>query len=238
MATNSAPSNPPAAPDATPMTCPSCHAPLAAGVRFCGQCGAAVPAPGAGASPPGPAPVGGPAPPVDLRQKVDADRGAIKKLQLLIPGYRGYRLGEDIRDADSLLRRQVADKLVAGLAQLQQVRQNLTTQNQYTSLTDLALILSDLNVLEGSIRHAEQGYTGISAPIRVGPEQLDRLYEYDYGFALAADQLRNEIAPLGAAAQANDVARIRSEVDRLRGLVAQLRSAFQVRMQSIEGVRV
>ena len=34
----------------------------------------------------------------DIRQKVEEDRGLIKKIQLMVPGYRGYRLKDDIRD--------------------------------------------------------------------------------------------------------------------------------------------
>ena len=48
---------------------------------------------------------------VDLRTKVEDDRGLIKKIQLCIPGFRGYRQKEDLRLADSLLRQQIADEL-------------------------------------------------------------------------------------------------------------------------------
>jgi hypothetical protein len=230
---------PPGVPSA-PTTCPLCHAPLAPGTRFCGQCGAPVSAgpssvpaaPSPGSSPPPPPP------PVDLRQKVEGDRGTLKRLQLLIPGFRGYRQGEDLRDADSILRREVADKLVDALALLGRLRQDLVSANQYGSLNDVALVISDLTVLEGRIRHAEQGYSGISATIRVGPQDLDRLYEYDYGFVLAADQLRNALGPLQAAAAARDGGRIATEVANVRALIAPLRSAFESRMATIEGIRV
>jgi hypothetical protein len=148
----------------------------------------AAPSPGADPGPnPTAAPVG--ARPVDIRQKVDADRGALKRLQLLIPGYRGYRMGEDIRAADSLLRRQVADKIHGALVQLQQARSDLAQANQFQILNDFTQLTADLQQLEVHIRNAEQGYSGISAAVRVQNADLDRLYEYDYGFAEAADQL-------------------------------------------------
>ncbi|MHB8351291.1 MAG: hypothetical protein ACYDFT_01140 [Thermoplasmata archaeon] len=175
---------------------------------------------------------------MDLRQKIDEDRGGLKKLQLLIPGFRGYRIGEDLRDADSILRREVADLVRASLTELTNARQTLVQANQYGSLNDLALAVSDLTVLEGTIRHGAQGYTGISPAVRVQPKDLDRLYEYDYGFVLAARQLRGAVDPLTAAAQANDPARISSEVGRLRGLVGELKQAFQARLATVEGIQV
>lgn len=217
----------------TPSLCPHCGAPLPAGTRFCGQCGAAV-----GAPSPVPSPAPSPAAPVDLRQKIDGDRGGLKKLQLLIPGFRGYRIGEDLRDADSILRREVADLVLASLTELTGVRQSLVQANQYGSLNDIALAVSDLTVLEGTIRHGAQGYSGISATVRVQPMDLERLYEYDYGFVLAARQLRGSMDPLTAAARANDPARLSAEVGRVRGLVAELKQAFQARLHTVEGIQV
>src|SRR5271170_7966430 len=102
-----APPAPPPPPSAAPggpamVACPACHAPNPASSKFCNSCGAAL-------APPPPAS----APPVDIRERVDQDRGTLKRLQMLIPGFRGYRQGEDIREADSYLRMQVATKVHA-----------------------------------------------------------------------------------------------------------------------------
>ena len=59
----------------------------------------------------------------DIRQQVDDSRGFQKKLELLVPGLRGYRTHEDLRVADDLLRNQVADKL-------DQTKANLETPAQ------------------------------------------------------------------------------------------------------------
>ncbi|EQD73185.1 hypothetical protein B1B_03350 [mine drainage metagenome] len=84
-----------------------------------------------------PAPVAPGAAPVDLRQSVDASRGTLKRLQLLVPGFRAYRQGEDLRAADSLLRRQVADKIRAARATLENARSALTNAAQFRVLNDL-----------------------------------------------------------------------------------------------------
>jgi hypothetical protein len=240
-----------AAPPAPP-TCAACGAGLPPGVKFCPQCGAAVGAPPPAAAPPSASPPSGAPPagptgsapaaagsaPTDIRQRITESRGPLQRLQLLLPGFHGYRQGEDARMADELLRKQVADKVHGSLAAVQAIRQSLTQQSQFGSLNDLAYILTDLQTLEGQIRHAEQGYSGIAAAVRVGAGMIDKLYEYDYGFVLAADQLRTAIAPLQVAAGANNAAGIRTEVEHLRSLVQQLKSAFESRMTSVEAIRV
>ncbi|MHB1434938.1 MAG: zinc ribbon domain-containing protein [Thermoplasmata archaeon] len=212
--------------------CSQCQAPLPSGVRFCPQCGAPATGGSSGAGP-WAAATG----PVDLRERIDQDRGSLKRLQLLVPGFRGYRQGEDIREADSFLRIQVANRLANGIQTIQNVRSALTQAGQFAALTDLAPLLADLQMLEGSVRHAEQGYSGISAPVRVGTAQLDRLYEYDYGFVQAADQLNGTLSQLPASA-ASGGANSRALIATARGQVAQLSQAFQARLKAIEGLRV
>ncbi len=253
----SAPAPPAAAPASAAATCPQCGAPLAPNAKFCNRCGAAVsgPTPGAASStapvtsPPAsaPAPSTSPtaapgsapgAPPVDLRQTVEADRGILKRLQLLVPGFRGYRQAEDIRAADSLLRIQVADKIRNSRTTLENTRQALVNANQFSALTDLAPLLADLWRLEGQIRFAEQGYTGFSPAVRINPQQLDRLYEYDFGFVQAADQLAQTISSIASLATGPDPSSVGGVLATARGMVNQLDQAFKARVQAIEMIRV
>lgn len=233
MATNS--NLPPMAPPTSSVPCPKCGTPAPAGARFCSACGSSLVVEGASSTgtlaPPG-------APPVDLRQRVEENRGVLKRLQLLIPGFRGYRQGEDIREADSFLRIQVADKVKNARSTVENARQALVSAGQFQVLNDLAPLIANLWQLEGEIRHAEQGYTGISPAVRINPQQLDRLYEYDYGFAEAADQLNRTLSSLPSLLTGGDAAKAPAVVATSRGQVNQLAQAFKARIQVIEGIRI
>jgi len=222
------------APPPPPPPCSKCGGALRASDRFCPSCGTPVGAPvvvaGGGAA-------ASPRPPVDIRQQVDNDRGILKRLQLLIPGFRGYRQGEDLRAADSLLRIQVADRVHRSVALIQDWRTALTNAGQFQALTGLADALADLQKLEGQIRHAEQGYTGISPSVRIRPEQLDGMYEYDYGFIQAADQLAATLTPLASMAPTEPAAAT-DALARVRGQVKQLDAAFHARRDAVEGILV
>jgi hypothetical protein len=187
--------------------------------------------------PPAPPRPGAPPPsPVDIRQRVDQDRGFLKKLQLLLPGFRGYRQGEDDRAADSILRLQVADRVHRAATIVTTARASLSNAGDFSHLTDLAQIASELNVLEGQIRHAEQGYAGISPTVRMSPSSLDQLYEYDYGFVAAADTLTQTLAPLNVPSPSpTDAA---GAIASARGVIRQLTAAFQARTKAVQGVQV
>jgi hypothetical protein len=206
--------------------CPKCGAPVGASSRFCPACGAPL----------GPAPASGAAPPVDIRQRVDEDRGILKKIQLLVPGFRGYRQGEDLREADSVLRLEIADKVRGAINVLTQRRQALATAGRYDSLNDLALSIADLNRLEGEIRHAEQGYTGISPALRVSIPGQNKLYEYDYGFILAANDIVQTVS--GLSDPSAPPATVAQSTARVREMVTRLEQAFQARIRAIQQVQV
>ncbi|HEY6237881.1 MAG TPA: hypothetical protein VIZ68_01685 [Thermoplasmata archaeon] len=183
-------------------------------------------------------PTSGRTPPVDIRQRVDEDRGILKRVQLLIPGFRGYRLGEDARAADSFLRIQVADKIHHAVTTVQDFRQSLTQASLFDGLMALAPLLTELQVLEGEVRHAEQGYSGVSPALKVTPEQIDRLYEYDFGFAQAADQVTATLQPLRTAATGSNDAAAGAAIATVRAQVRQLDTAFKARLRAIQGILV
>lgn len=229
------PPPPPSVPSAAAPICPKCGTVADPGARFCNSCGSSLFVQG-GSSTGTQAPAG--SAPVDIRQQVDSSRGVLKRLQLLLPGFRGYRQGEDIREADSFLRIQVADKLKNARTTIENSRSALSNAGQFAALKDLSPIIADLLGLEGRVRHAEQGYTGVSPAVRVNPQQLDRLYEYDYGFAEAADQLNQTISPLPSLTLASNSPAVQTLITTARGQITQLDQAFKARMQVIEGIRV
>jgi zinc-ribbon domain len=230
MATNANPS-----PMAGATTCPKCGTAAPAGARFCNVCGSSLTVENASSTGTMP-PAGGP--PVDLRQKVESDRGVLKRLQLLIPGFRGYRQGEDIREADAFLRIQVADKLKNGRSTVENSRAALANAGQFQVLNDLSPLIANLWQLEGEIRHAEQGYTGISPAVRINPQQLDRLYEYDYGFAQAADQLNQTLSSLPTLLMQGNASQAPGVIATARSQINELQQAFKARLQTIEGIRI
>ena len=130
----------------------------------------------------------------DIRQQVEANRGAMKKLQLLIPGLRGYRTKEDIRVSDELLRNQVADRLDRVKGNLEQLRKQMAASSDFTNLTTVGSLISQVQTLSGEVRHAAQGYAGWVAPITINEDKLNKLYEYDYSFVSGILQLDESTA--------------------------------------------
>ena len=111
---------------------------------------------------------------VDLRDKVVQDRGIIAKIQRYVPGFSGYRAKEDLRAADNMLRLQLADRLAAVRADVEACRAAMVEDGQIESLDRVGTLINKFKAVEGEVRHAGQGYSGISAKIRVGEPRAEQ----------------------------------------------------------------
>jgi hypothetical protein len=172
----------------------------------------------------------------DIRQQVDANRGAMKKLELLIPGLRGYRTKEDIRVSDELLRNQVADRLDKVRNNLQELRKQLAAANDLTNLTSLGSLMAQVQTLSGEVRHAAQGYAGWVAPIQVNEDKLNKLYDYDYSFVSAVFQLDSATAQGTLNYDSAAPNAIQSTIGGLGRTVADIKQKWSLRVEAMEGI--
>ena len=174
----------------------------------------------------------------DIRQQVDENRGFQKKLELLIPGLRGYRTLEDLRVSDSLLRNQVADKLDLSKANLESVRKQMVTAGDYTNLTTVGSLIAQVQQLSGEVRHAQQGYSGWVATISINQDKLNKLYEYDYGFVNSAVQLQTSTSAPNLFYDTTSPNSIQVKLSQVGAGVADFKQKWGIRMEAIENISV
>ena len=172
----------------------------------------------------------------DIRQQVDANRGFAKKLELLIPGLRGYRSKEDIRVSDELLRNQVADKLDHVKDNLQQLRKQVAAANDFTNLTNVGSLMAQVQTLSGEVRHAGQGYAGWVAPIQIDEDKLNKLYDYDYSFVSSVFQLDQATSPGTLTYDSSAPNSVQTALNGFIRSVADIKQKWSQRMEAIEGI--
>lgn len=174
----------------------------------------------------------------DLRQQVDANRGFLKKLELLVPGLSGYRDKEDIRVADALLRNQVANKLDQAKANLESLRVQLVNNGDFTNLTSLGSLINQVQQLSGQVRHSEQGYSPLVATIQVDQTKLDSLYEYDYNFVASAQQLLSITSPANLIYNPTAPNSVQPVLASVGSAISDYKQKWSVRIEAVEGILV
>jgi len=173
----------------------------------------------------------------DLRTKVEEDRGLLKKIELFLPGFKGYRKREDLRAADSLLRQQLALRMGEINRKFDNCRDELTKALEIGLMTDIGDISKLGRQVENKIRHAEQGYSNISADVQFKEEELNRMYEWDLSLLQTiefvgkmADELNNSIIGSDGTAGA--------KMKEIRKALNDFNSLFEKRISKIAGLEV
>lgn len=170
----------------------------------------------------------------DIRERVEADRGLLKKIQLMIPGYAGYRRREDIRAADNVLRIQLSDRLKAVRGELESIRDDMAMEGRTQGLSGVGNSIFTLEGLEAKVRHAEGGYSGISATIRIEEAELDKLYEYDYAMLASLDQAGGLVA---AIRDADGGKAFDSSLKSLNEAIRAFEGAWKARIAAVTGTQ-
>ena len=116
---------------------------------------------------------------MDLRETVDQALGGLERLVGKIPGYAGYKDKELRREADKLLRMELAGRFDDQRKRLNELQTQLISQAQIEFVDDLDRAVTKLQLLIDRIKSASYGYAGLFDAVKVKEEQLDALYEFD-----------------------------------------------------------
>ncbi len=123
-------------------------------------------------------------------------------------------------------------------AELEAAREDAGRASTTIGLSSLGNVIFELEATEARVRHGEQGYSGISATIRIEEEELDRLYEYDYAMVEGLDRAAQDLPTLRAAIEANDKGAFEKGVKALRTDLKAFDDAFKQRIAVISGTAV
>lgn len=172
----------------------------------------------------------------DIRKSIEEDRGLLKKIQLHFPGFIGYRSKEDLRAADSFIRIQLANRLAEIKDGLEECRRVLVDEYKTNHLEELGTLLNKFQTLEGKVRHAEQGYSGISPAIRIEENELERLYEYDFGMITYVLDIEKGVVDLRKAVDAKAERGMKDEFHIIRTRLADFERTFKERIERVAGI--
>ncbi len=168
---------------------------------------------------------------MDLRETVSAHLGDFENLVKKIPGYRGYKEKELRREADDLLRTQVAAKFDGQRMRLSELQNQLISQAQIEFLDDLERAVMKLQLLIDRIKTASTGYAGLFDAVKVKEEQLDALYEFDNQMLDFVDEVASDVDQVASAITAKEG--IGEAITDLVGTVDQANLTFGHREEAI-----
>lgn len=174
----------------------------------------------------------------DIRARVEEEQGILKKIQSFIPGFRGYRKKEDLRDADRMLRMQLADRLSKHRRGLEECRGLLMQSYGSKELDMLGGIINQFKKVEGQVTHAQMGYSGIAADIQIKEDELNRLYEFDAAMLDHMSAIGASIESLKNSIMAADEQTSFKDLMNIRARITDFEDQFNRRMNVMMGTEV
>jgi hypothetical protein len=162
-------------------------------------------------------------------RKVKQSAELLEKLELAIPGYRGYKEKELRREADRLIREHLLKMLEPAYRDFKSSMLNaagdaalMQSYNQVQALFDRVI---------AKLRTASYGYSGFFDAVKVREPELDKLLEYDWNLVSAVDRL----AKLAREAAASEPAKLGGALSSLRGELLALEDLLRKREEILRG---
>src|SRR2546427_5316169 len=121
--------------------------------------------------------------------------GLLEKIELIIPGFRGYKEKELRRESDKLVRNQMYVKLSEAESLVKDVYRSLVNQGVSEAWDDTDHLVARMDRITERINHSEYGYAGFFDAMKVKEPDLDRMMAFD-------DQLLQQVDTVTSAVHA------------------------------------
>lgn len=112
-------------------------------------------------------------------EEAKAQRNVLERLGAKIPGFRGFQDRELRRDVDKMQREHLAAELGRIKAQLREKARAYTDAAKLGALNGFDRLDRQLDGLSQAIRFSDYGATGFFDPVKIGEDELQRLYDFD-----------------------------------------------------------
>ena len=120
-----------------------------------------------------------------------------------IPGYRGYRDKEGRRDADRLVRVEIAAALERQAERVLAVAGGLADKRRITEVGPVTSLADAIRHLADRVRTASYGYAPLFSDRKIDAAALDQLRRFDEGLMAGIDDLSAPLASLESASSGN-----------------------------------
>lgn len=114
----------------------------------------------------------------------------LEKLELILPGFKGYKEKEIRREQDKALR----NRLVRSLQGLKYDLVGMEDEypDDLKKVKTIETLIARIQKLEDRIEHADYGYAGFFDLIHIDEDKLDLIYEHDLKMFDLIDKIKGE----------------------------------------------
>ncbi len=162
-----------------------------------------------------------------LYDQIVADRGKLQNWMNRIPGLRGYQEKGARRDADRMIREYIAGQLQGRLDRFVGLEKQILQSGGMALMSQSREAKTKFQTYIDKVKAAAPGYSGFFAAVKIGDEELERLYAFDEAQMRYLDQFDLKLDALEEAAQAGEG--LEAAIQDVYNLAQEAMRAFEMR---------
>jgi len=171
-------------------------------------------------------------------ERVQGSEKLLERLMLILPGFRGYKLREQRREADRIVRDYIYRALEHSRDDLSSCFQSLSDAKASELIEPMNRLIAKLDRVAEKINRASYGYAGFFDSIKVEEPELDNMLAYDTQLMDSARKVGDATSGFKADLTQGKLENARINQQALNTSLDSLESAFDQRNAVIEGVKV
>ncbi len=171
-------------------------------------------------------------------ERVQESEKLLERIMLIVPGFRGYQLREQRREADRIVRDYIYRSLELSRDDSTRCLQLLSDSKATELIEPMNRLVAKLDRIAERINHASYGYSGFFDSIKIEETELDQMLAYDTQLMELARKVATVAASFRGDLNQNKLDNARTMQQDMDGSLAALESAFEQRKSVIEGVKV
>jgi hypothetical protein len=125
--------------------------------------------------------------------KITEGKDIIGKIRNTVSGFIGYFDRENRREADKMLREEIANRYEEQWSRISGLQRQLIAGGQLKYLDDLEEAAIKMRIFSDRVGRAAYGYAGFFDAVRIHSDELTKLYEYDIALLENVDNVARAI---------------------------------------------
>ena len=171
-------------------------------------------------------------------ERVQSSEKPLERLMLILPGFRGYKLREQRREADRIVRNYIYKALEHSRDDLSDCFQSLSDVKASELMEPMNRLVARLDLVAEKINRGSYGYSGFFDSIKVEEPDLDNMLAYDTQLMDSVKKIGDAVASFKADLAVGKIENARVTQQALDSSIGSLEAAFDQRQSIIEGVKV
>ena len=171
-------------------------------------------------------------------ERIEESEKPLERLMLILPGFRGYKLREERREADRLVRNYIYTTLEHSRDNLMSCLQSLTDSKADELMEPMNRLVARLDLVAEKINRASYGYSGFFDSVKVEETELGNMLAYDTQLMDSVRKIADATANFKADLSQGKLENTRTTQQTLDASISNLESAFDQRKAIIERVTV